>query len=1855
MGNFLSQFAILAILLHLFCWLTIVSAVDVCITETQNNKSSYIIHIQNQSFIELNTTFPENNSNIDISIKSHEIECMSPTYMFTYYHDSISIYDHNNKLMKKCNQSSDCKIAEVCTVNDAKNIPMHGTKKITLSTESRGDCSNPTISIKCTDNYQQNYTKISCGTNTSMTPSCYGRNISCPENSNCEINCHNEKKCKYKDGMTSRSCSVCYGASFYCPDNAVCNVSCQGSHACYGAQFYGVNSNVSCDGSWSCLNAVFNYSQINNENNYNVFCNGFSSCLRSKFYLTVGRLRQWIMLTNGDKSEQLILSTYNSIGRIFIVSKYGDSASYLKGINTEYAGFCSECVINTSGYIESSINVIKIVWYNYALLITTLFVLVMYLFYTIIYIYWISKSINYYKYYFPIILFINFYGFILIGSYNRWLDNLFFNLSDWFRTFVLINKGVIRGLITFKLVVTVVIYYQLKSAFKKYIRIPVIPPAYINPPSLIWINSTDYFKKFRDNICSLQWKMIAKIVFFVVGSIVADPITMFYIFRIKPWSVAISKRILVEMISWKSVQLFYILDILCHFWFVFSAIRCIIMVFHFGSYPISAIWYALLIICFFISELLCVCGRIFGIVVTCINVQKLRKETHSFIEMQCSLRDIDEGVNLVGFRTKQLQNFLQTEKYEFEVIEVSSGKVLICVGFNCGSDIDNATIEMESYMTEQLTDHTFLTYIKKYITNCKNKMPIITINGENGQEAVYQYQIAKFEAINEEKCTELSNDFQQMTVLNEMSSLNVIKMITYWLLQDEKNKLYRKEIMNVIKTKNIDSFTMNEQTKKKIKIVNYLQKIIGDYINAETLEKMEQKLQNVSTYHNAHQLGKLICMFPIHTIEEGLYDINGKEIDGKWIVKNMENTRFMNTLQHLTGMRKDDIMQINRFLLKYHITNHNIQTVMLKNIHNVFRQYVTMETIQFAIKKYYIDYQILLFKLRNNKPIDEESECLLNVFDYIIHSMANNMKPKYKLINKVYKTVSKTLCNFGLDEWFCSECSNHNKVMTIFNKKIKPSSSLLNNCILCGFEKITAVTNKLKQNAKTHILENKMAVLTQCKLDGNNEICEYYNYMLNFIKFHAENTRVNCIDILSTLSYSDQIKYIVSPAINSIKNITDKCLLKQFIDDDAKEEKLFNKNDTFLLYLTESELQTIFNQNNNLSITTLKTLYNNIQQQINEFLQKTQKISFASYSKALNEWKHVLEFHSTEFQYIPQCDIANCISLSRHTQRRFHRHNHQQSDDINIYYSNDIKEHLLKEKYYFNEFDIIHLNLFHPHNSETAVTKDFTIEIHLPVLEAIGMETKSSTILSTPTLDNWNEFYSGIGSRRSTMLSVPPKYRNVIEFSSKPLKLIAEESDNSRRNTVWHETEDINAIRNRYTTDVGLYSIGMDYLHHHLGPEKTQKIWCLKSELLKTKYVWQGLWQSKLTKALEKYKLINDNNSLYHSKQFSEEYNICRGDKIGSKHILSICFYTDCSDLCTDYRSSFRRTEYDKNDQDVRNRFRKYYFLSRFLFEAIEFWGEPLRNDQIIHHGLNSELLFESFTSHFHAPISTTPYKESAINFAGQDGIILYLKNGNKGINNKQEIISRFQPNQARFIDVSIYSDYNNECEWLFFGNSIIFEVVDIYHVRYPQQIPPNTLKQLNMLQQIIKNKTIQWQKMEQIVNGLESNLIETRKINEIMIQYEDINDEIDSLERHLQTNSDCDNYFIRQFYLWYSMNEYDCDSFVEDITDIDKKTQSNFYEFLLQSEKSVYFDTIYKLLNKQKEDRLQHQKQPYYLRLFHFFTVRQVEFISISKPFDIPNQLAIQLFQDNNNQSSISITKLTDLFYNVHHIQFDH
>eukprot|EP01084_Bolivina_argentea_P030993 57398_1 len=530
--------------------------------------------------------------------------------------------------------------------------------------------------------------------------------------------------------------------------------------------------------------------------------------------------------------------------------------------------------------------------------------------------------------------------------------------------------------------------------------------------------------------------------------------------------------------------------------------------------------------------------------------------------------------------------------------------------------------------------------------------------------------------------------------------------------------------------------------------------------------------------------------------------------------------------------------------------------------------------------------------------------------------------------------------------------------------------------------------------------------------------------------------------------------------------------------------------------------------NTNISSKVIKIFYNNILKECDTYVDE-QRLSILgiSYNTFLSIWSHIVQIHLSDDhtmiffkENISECRQSNCQSVQRRRgNNKFEeKYDENNNNDFNAHF----KEKTFYDKYFQSMYDSIHCIVNHSTSSALKKNKNTMIDN-----DTYEYEEKNEVQVQRPryrdrervasdddysdndegnnfdTINTQNIEMTEITNNNNETLLPPPLLKNKLDTN------------------YFH----------RYTTDSALYGFGIDHNHLILSPHSKNK--CFHEELLNSKYMSEELWNKNLFKAYNRlnFMLKSKDKKVIISKQYNEYYNINRGQIIGIQHLLAIIIYTGFTDLCTDYRSTFRRTEKDVNDDSVRQRHCHFYFLSRFLYEAVEYFGDVMKQNKVVYHGLNKKFLFKQFLTHFNAPMSTTVSFSVATNFQSGSGVILVLKNGNKDI--KNDITSEFAPNQPRYTDAAWLSCYYNEQEYLFYGDSVIFEINKIFH----EDIAKNTLKQLNLLQQIIEQKDIEWHTVIKRAQQLAIKLKTTREMISEFMKYNNSTDEIDYLYEYFK------------------------------------------------------------------------------------------------------------------------------------------
>eukprot|EP01084_Bolivina_argentea_P248814 416283_1 len=163
-------------------------------------------------------------------------------------------------------------------------------------------------------------------------------------------------------------------------------------------------------------------------------------------------------------------------------------------------------------------------------------------------------------------------------------------------------------------------------------------------------------------------------------------------------------------------------------------------------------------------------------------------------------------------------------------------------------------------------------------------------------------------------------------------------------------------------------------------------------------------------------------------------------------------------------------------------------------------------------------------------------------------------------------------------------------------------------------------------------------------------------------------------------------------------------------------------------------------------------------------------------------------------------------------------------------------------------------------------------------------------------------------------------------------------------------------------------------------------------------------------------------------------YGIKRGEPLRFKNLVALILYTDFSELCTDFSSTFRKTTPYETLSCIKQRNREYYWMSRTIRETVERFGLESEIDDVpFYTGISIVMTIPEFRMRLCAPTSTSTQIEVAIKFSGQEGMILQL---HKPSSDYLNILTAF--------DCSWISQYKEEEEKLFCGGQYTINIQSI-------------------------------------------------------------------------------------------------------------------------------------------------------------------------------------------------------------------
>eukprot|EP01083_Nonionella_stella_P144724 452339_1 len=1646
-----------------------------------------------------------------------------------------------------------------------------------------------TLSIQCHHSYETN--TISCSNDTE----CRNTTVECPRDGDCFINCTTSYHC------SSIDCSACYQSIFICPEARGCAVICQGHYSCANTIFYGAISHVTCVGDHACAFSGFYYNSHRHNKDVLHVCEGENACFSAQFvpheeaslnvichktscvytafyclssavvcnvtcrsdgchhcsfYVYVGS-EIYLTISNLEESE---IITYDShaidypILRVHSSTHGNHLEEYLRLQPVNISA--DVCKANCTIWVMGPTKDVLPIW------IASTDPLDLYTQYSLFYP-WIA---------FSIILFL--YIVIVIGIFSKgnkyyWAPIMvvFHFLSNISWIYFAVFCALIDEVYGWALLVLIIIVWVSK----------LITLASIGPGRRIRYHRS--------------WILL------LICSVCADYCSTLLLLKIKLFGTPVSLRDIRNLLGFRAKRSRLIRSRCLDIYFRSGVLIAIPWLYQ--SYVFVNVFSAAS------SAYFCmVVAVIYDFIITAIMYRSHRWKNHIAIEMKLQLFGHDEDAQLnifdskmidyEGAMTKQIQSYVPTSNCIVEVVNVGTTdqKNEVDLSLSVEWDSDTSKLDIQNYLEETLSDFKYSNALKTFLNSSQNaslKRLKVVIEGDATTDEMREYLINK---LYEPILKECQYTIEEPIALKNMNRKHIIDLVSYYILNDNKYKLHSAHVMGLIQEAHIDGAAMTEQIEKGVDIEQYLDNILGGYINREILSKIAINItqDDARSEMNTQSIFHTICMFAIENLKA---EWRSKQIiDGQWIIEHMNGDQFVDELRSVTALDRDDCLQIHRSVVQYYVkssedqimdrveqifTNYDnvenvrsrdktdnklnkkqTETCQRKHVWKQFRtpeagygcdecesngfpklvimfrcrvcgyaicrsclnasdnsqssghtpncpgkhglkqfrtpsakwwcdgctaisgnkSQLAEETIMFGCRtcKYdlcdscfngddkvdlnnQINFEELAVKLKNNVPIHQESAMLLNFIENRLQRTSE------KMVNRILMEVAGVFCDLCLDDWWCSECLYHNRIIKINGKMLTPNHDLMHNCIVCGCEKVLSIFNTLKGETKTNvfisdtIFQSKMNDDLKCKLYDKEDIalCTHYRRMIDFLKSNSESEIqfLDYVDALENLTHEELINDILLPSIDHMDRheVIDASKLRTLFKDDLDEKESLFDDGQFLLRLTQSALHDIImncdgddhplfdgdkNEKEPLNDSKMKhpsarcipSLYQSILKQIDVFIsQKQRKLVGASYAEIVFAWNHLMESHDIHqiFGDDFACNDANCDTASRRSQRREKRgrsmsRKRRFADDCA--FSEHTKTQILIYDHYKHDLDSIHYGLLHTNRDRVPLISVQNEEQHSVDIQDEENELKEASLPTTTVIYAMSD------------------------------------SDDD-------DIED----GSRYNTNIGLYGFGVDHQHPHLKPTR----FCMRDELLyNTMHALNvNIFWRLLAKALNKHRVaanLDDYRRKLACKYYSKEFNLIRNQSIGIRHVLALVIYTDLTKFCTEFRKTYRRIDDEISDDQVIKRHEQIYYYARGLYEAIEFYGNQMKPTDEVYHGLNRVMFFQKFTAYFNQPMSTTPSKTIAHQFAQSEGagIILTLKSGTE----LETKVSKI----PKYLGVAWLSDYPTEEELLYYGNNVLFKIYDIYETN-GNASHQKALSALNDFQNIVQNRCVNLRK----------------------------------------------------------------------------------------------------------------------------------------------------------------------------------
>eukprot|EP01083_Nonionella_stella_P151111 482433_1 len=227
-----------------------------------------------------------------------------------------------------------------------------------------------------------------------------------------------------------------------------------------------------------------------------------------------------------------------------------------------------------------------------------------------------------------------------------------------------------------------------------------------------------------------------------------------------------------------------------------------------------------------------------------------------------------------------------------------------------------------------------------------------------------------------------------------------------------------------------------------------------------------------------------------------------------------------------------------------------------------------------------------------------------------------------------------------------------------------------------------------------------------------------------------------------------------------------------------------------------------------------------------------------------------------------------------------------------------------------------------------------------------------------------------------------------------------------------------------------------DHSGHHINElYVAPKYASFKEEISNYKHLTMTEYTEQIVVKVKKYRvayLVKRMTATYAARHF--HYGIQMKDSITFDHLLTLILYTDWTDHCSHFSSTFRKQNAFETLNSIIKRNSAYYWMSRRLRECVEVYGQSRspcgrwKGDCLkgpFYCGM-SMMNMPSFNMRLCGPTSTSKDLAVAMKFSGNEGIVLQLNNPPK--------LSQYC--YLHGFNVSWISRYKEENERLFFGGA---------------------------------------------------------------------------------------------------------------------------------------------------------------------------------------------------------------------------